>query len=164
VISLEKILAAVLMLMFISACSRGFGAAVDSDRAASSEKARSASAETMGSEKISLEGIRLKRDGSLSPDSAPILDAAAEILRNKPTSKYYVETYCGGSARKLSSQIRLSQARAAAVTAYLEAYGISSNRLIVHGCHTVDVVASNRTKRALHGSTANHRVELVQVD
>jgi hypothetical protein len=93
VISLERIFAAVLMLMFISACTGGFGAAVDSDRMASSEKARSASAESTGSEKISLEGIQLKRDSSLSPDSAPILDSVAEIRRNKPNTKYYVKTY-----------------------------------------------------------------------
>ena len=158
-ISRESIVVSVVTLMFISACSGGFGAAVDSVRTASSGKVRTASAETAGSEKISLEGILLKRDGSLSPNSNPILDSAAEILRNEPNMRYYVETYCGGNARNLG--LHVSQSRATAVTAYLEAHGISANRLIPRECAMTNVAAA---ADAHPDGTTNHRVELIQID
>jgi outer membrane protein OmpA-like peptidoglycan-associated protein len=158
-ISRESIVVSVVTLMFVSACSGRFGATVDSVRTASTEEVRSASAETAGREKISLEGILLKHDGSLSPNSDPILDSAAEILRNKPNMRYYVETYCSGNARNLG--LHVSRSRAAAVTAYLEADGISVNRLIPRECAMTDVAAAadtdpDRVKR--------HRVELIQID
>jgi OmpA family len=132
---------------------------VDSVRTASSGKVKSASAETAGSEKISLEGILLKRDGSLSPNSNPILDSAAEILRNERNMRYYVETYCGGNARNLG--LHVSQSRASAVTAYLEAHGISANCLIPRECAMTNVAAAADTHPDM---TTNHRVELIQID
>lgn len=162
-ISRESIVVSVVTLMFISACSGGFGSVVDSVRTASSGKVRTASAETAGSEKISLEGILLKRDGSLSPNSYPILDSAAEILRDKPNMRYYVDTYCGGrnrgSARNLGLQV--PQSRATAATAYLEAQGISTNRLIPRECAMTDDAVAADTHR---DRTTNHKVELVQID
>jgi hypothetical protein len=83
VVSRESIAILVIMLL-ISACSRGLGIALDSIRTESGEKARSVSAAPAGREKISLEGVLLRPDGSLSPNSAPIIDSAAEILHDKP--------------------------------------------------------------------------------
>jgi outer membrane protein OmpA-like peptidoglycan-associated protein len=99
-------------------------------------------------------------DGSLSPNSAPILDSAAEILRNKPKTKYYVETYCGQSAGNLGA-LRLSQSRATAVTTYLEAHGLPASRLIPRECGMTDVAAAPDIH---HDRTTNHRVELIQID
>jgi hypothetical protein len=159
VLSFEGIAVLVIMSMFISVCG-GYETAVDS---AVSDKARSVSSGTAPREKISLEGIRLKSGGSLSPNSAPILDSAAEILRNKPnTTRYYVETYCARNAGD-SARLRSSRSRATAVTTYLEARGISSNRLIPRECGIVDVAANNSTSHVLHG-TANHTIELIQID
>src|SRR5713101_5381587 len=68
----------------ISACSRGFGTGADSVQTTLGGGASSTSAKTAPREKILLEGVRFKPDGSgLRPNAQPILDSAVELLASK---------------------------------------------------------------------------------
>src|SRR5258708_19547025 len=100
----------------ISACSRGFGTEADSVQTTLGGAASSTSAKTAPREKILLEGVRFKPDGSgLRPNAQPILDSAVELLKGRPDMKVYVETYCdptGGERFRLSA----AQQRTAALS------------------------------------------------
>jgi len=112
-------------------------------------------------EKIRLEGLRFKADGStLRPNSKPILDAAAEILKGKPDrQKIYVNAYTDPTGGK-EENLKLSQRRAENVKAYLETQGIESERMIPRGFGAENFVASNDTAKT---RKQNRRVELVPV-
>jgi hypothetical protein len=145
----------------IPTCSRGSRAPANSVRTSLSRGTGPVSAETRPSKKILLEGILLKADGSLYPNSAAILDSAVEILQTQPNAKFHVET-CGGTTGANRPNLRLSQWRADAVTAYLEEHGIPSSRLIPRGCGATRIVATNNTNNTTDAQ--NRRVELVQID
>jgi outer membrane protein OmpA-like peptidoglycan-associated protein len=108
-------------------------------------------------EKVDLRGIRFLRDGSIGPNSEPVLDSAVEILKKKPNATIYVDAYCdptGGP--KLNQQ--LSEARALAVASYLEKHGISDEHVVPRGFGASHFVASNTTAS---GRSQNRRIELV---
>jgi outer membrane protein OmpA-like peptidoglycan-associated protein len=95
---------------------------------------------------------------AIMPESDPILEAAAGIMRKYPEFKVRVEGHTdnvGGSA----SNKRLSQARAEAVVRYLvERKGIDRARLSAAGFGDARPIADNNTEA---GRATNRRVEFV---
>jgi outer membrane protein OmpA-like peptidoglycan-associated protein len=108
-------------------------------------------------EKVDLRGVDFRRDGSIRTDSDPILDSAVEMLKNKPSSTIYVDSYCDATGGKDLNQ-RLSVERAAAVASYLEQHGIPADHIVFHGFGASHFVASNATTS---GRAQNRRIELV---
>jgi len=75
------------------------------------------SAKTAPREKILLEGVRFKPDGSgIRANAQPILDSAVELLRLHRDTKVYVDAYCDPTGGKRLN-LRVSQQRAAIVSA-----------------------------------------------
>jgi outer membrane protein OmpA-like peptidoglycan-associated protein len=109
-------------------------------------------------ERIVLRGVHFDfNKARIRPDAEPILDEAAEILKQHPNVNVDVNGYCdaiGGVAYNL----RLSQRRADAVVNYLESKGIAGDRLTPHGYGKTNFVATNATAE---GRAQNRRVELV---
>ena len=105
-----------------------------------------------------LRGVHFDFDRArIRPDAMPILDEAADILKQHPNVNIDVNGYCdaiGGVAYNL----RLSQRRAEAVVGYLESKGIAGGRLTPHGYGKTDFVATNANAE---GRAQNRRVELV---
>jgi outer membrane protein OmpA-like peptidoglycan-associated protein len=108
-------------------------------------------------EKVDLRGVEFRRDGSISKDSDPILDSAVEMLKNKPSSTIYVDSYCDATGGK-NLNLRLSDERAAAVASYLEQHGIPADRIVSRGFGASHFVANNATTS---GRAQNRRIELV---
>jgi len=108
-------------------------------------------------EKVDLRGVQFRRDGSIGKDSDPILDSAIEMLKNKPPSTIYLDSYCDSTGGKNLNQ-RLSDDRAAAVASYLEQHGIPADHIVSHGFGASHFVASNATTS---GRAENRRIELV---
>jgi outer membrane protein OmpA-like peptidoglycan-associated protein len=128
---------------------------------ASAEAARMSAARRDPIEKVTLEGVEFNPDGSaIRPESKPILDSAAAMLKREPAKKVYVDSYCNPIGGKRTNLL-VSEQRAAAVTAYLERKGISRERLTARGFGATDFVASNRTA---DGRAQNRRIELVLSD
>jgi len=145
----------------ISACSRGFGTGADSVQTTLGGGASSTSAKAAPREKILLEGVRFKPDGSgLRPSSQPILDSAVELLKSHPDMKVYVDTYCDPTGGKRLN-LRLSEQRAAIASAYLEDHGIASDRLIARGFGATHFIARNETA---DGRAQNRRIELTLIE
>jgi len=145
-------LGAIAMLLIpLSACQESRDATVQTAQVGSG-------IEVATGEKIRLEGVRFKSDGtSIRPASKPILDAAAEILKSEPDKAVYVDAYTDPTGGK-ETNLRLSQQRAENVKAYLETKGIPSDRLIPRGFGAEDSIASNDTPET---RKQNRRVELV---
>jgi outer membrane protein OmpA-like peptidoglycan-associated protein len=159
--SFGGITALLFLVGFISAYGTGFGAGADSAQTTLGSGASSTSAKTTTREKILLEGVRFKPDGSgLRPNSEPILDSAVELVKNHPGTKVYVDTYCDPTSGKRLN-LRLSQQRAAIVSAYLEDHGIASDRLVARGFGATNFIARNETA---DGRAQNRRIELLLVD
>jgi outer membrane protein OmpA-like peptidoglycan-associated protein len=153
---------AILLLLVgsLSACSTGFGTGADSLQTTLGSGAGSASTKT-AREKIVLEGVRFKPDGSgLRPDSQPILDSAVELVKSHPGTKVYVDTYCDPTGGKRLN-LRLSQQRAAIVSAYLEDHGIAPDRLVARGFGATHFIARNETA---DGRAQNRRIELTLIE
>jgi outer membrane protein OmpA-like peptidoglycan-associated protein len=108
-------------------------------------------------EKVDLRGIEFRRDGSIGKDSDPTLDSAVEMLKNKPSSTIYVDSYCDATGGK-KVNLRLSDERAAAVASYLEQHGIPADHIVSRGFGASHFVASNATTS---GREQNRRIELV---
>jgi outer membrane protein OmpA-like peptidoglycan-associated protein len=145
----------------ISACGTGSGAGANSAQTTLGSGVSSTSAKITTREKILLEGVRFKPDGSgLRPNSEPILDSAVELLKSHPGMKVYVDTYCDPIGGKRLN-LRLSQQRAAIVSAYLEDHGIASDRLIARGFGATHFIARNETA---DGRAQNRRIELLLIE
>jgi outer membrane protein OmpA-like peptidoglycan-associated protein len=112
---------------------------------------------SQGVEKVDLRGVEFRRDGSLGTDSDPILDSAVEMLKNKPSSTIYVDSFCDATGGKNLNQ-RLSDERAAAVASYLEQHGVPADHIVSRGFGASHFVASNATTS---GRAQNRRIELV---
>jgi outer membrane protein OmpA-like peptidoglycan-associated protein len=111
-------------------------------------------------ERIVLRGVHFDFNKSrIRPDAVPILDDAADILKQHPNVTVNVNGYCDAIG-SVAYNLKLSQRRAEAVVGYLENKGIASDRLIPHGYGKTDFVATNRTAE---GRAQNRRVELVPV-
>lgn len=152
---------AAVLLMPLSFTACGGGARTTTPSAQVARSAQVASAGSMPQnttgEKILLEGLQFDRDGSaVRHNSDPILDSAADILKSKPDTRVYVDSYCDPTGSK-DVNLRLSGDRAIAVATYLEHKGIAADRLIPRGFGATDFVASNATA---DGREQNRRVEL----
>ena len=108
-------------------------------------------------EKVDLRGVEFRRDGSLGAYSDPILDSAVEILKSKPSSTIYVDSYCDAIGGK-DLNMRLSDERAAAVASYLEQHGVPGDHIVPRGFGASHFVASNASTS---GRAQNRRIELV---
>ncbi|MGH7988174.1 MAG: OmpA family protein [Candidatus Binataceae bacterium] len=111
-------------------------------------------------QRIILRGVHFNFDKAIiRPVDKPVLDEAAQVLKQHPDMTVNVDGYCdaiGGYAYNL----KLSRRRADAVTRYLEGQGVQSNRLIPRGYGKTHFVATNSTAE---GRAQNRRVELVPV-
>src|SRR5713101_7251571 len=68
------------------------------------------------------------------------------LLKSHPEMKVYVDTYCDATGGK-RLKLRLSQQRAAIVSAYLEDHGIASDRLIARGFGATHFIPSRLRKK-----------------
>ncbi len=144
-----------ILLIPLSACRE---ASDSSNQSAQVGNAPAATIPAQPDERIRLEGLRFKADGTtLRPTSQPVLDAAAEILKREPDKKVYVDSYCDPSGGK-EANLRLSQKRAENVKAYLAEQGIAPDRLIPRGFGAENFVAGNDAPKL---RKQNRRVELV---
>ncbi|HEV2619479.1 MAG TPA: OmpA family protein, partial [Acidobacteriaceae bacterium] len=108
--------------------------------------------------KAEVYGIHFDTDkASIRPDSKPVLDEIAALLKSTPALKLEVSGHTdstGDSAHNL----QLSQARATAVVAALTTrYHIAASRLTAKGLGDTQPIASNSTDA---GKAQNRRVEL----
>jgi outer membrane protein OmpA-like peptidoglycan-associated protein len=105
-------------------------------------------------------GINFDTDSDhIKDESKPTLDKIVELLKAKPDLKLSIEGHTDSTASAEYNQ-RLSERRAAAVSAYLVAAGIDGSRLSSVGFGASRPVATNDT--AL-GRAQNRRVELAKM-
>ena len=110
---------------------------------------------------VVLRGVTFETGRStLKPDSYTILDIVAASLTANPDIKIEIggHTDNTGSA---ATNMRLSQARADAVRAYLASKGVAPERMVAKGYGPSQPVAPNTT---LAGRAQNRRVELRQIN
>jgi OmpA-OmpF porin, OOP family len=110
--------------------------------------------------KVALYGVQFDFNSDVvKPDSAPQLEAIAELLRGAPEMNLMVVGHTDASGSS-DYNLELSRRRAAAVVAALtSSYGIAADRLTATGVGMAAPVASNRTGE---GQALNRRVELVE--
>ncbi|MGO8971675.1 MAG: OmpA family protein [Myxococcaceae bacterium] len=93
-------------------------------------------------------------------DSYPLLDEVVDAVVRLGIKRVRVEGYTDSSGTR-AANLRLSQARAEAVTDYLQQKGIAANRLEAKGYGDARPIAPNLTAR---GRELNRRVEIVVLD
>ena len=128
-------------------------------REASSTSVQEARLLDASPEKIVLRDVLMRDSSEIRPDSKPVLEEAIELLKHRPDMKVYVDSSCDPTGEE-QLNLRLSQRRAATVTAYLENHGIASERLIPRGLGATHFVARNDTA---NGRLQNRRIELVPI-
>jgi OmpA-OmpF porin, OOP family len=143
-----------LFFIYASGCSKTAQQIEPLPPASQTEKAPSPSEAI---EKVDLRGVEFQRDGSIGTNSDPILDSAIEMLKDKPSSTIYVDSYCDPTGGK-NLNLRLSDERAAAVASYLEQHGVPADHIVSRGFGASHFVASNATTS---GRAQNRRIELV---
>lgn len=95
----------------------------------------------------------------VKPESKPVLDEIAKLLKNQPSLKLHVVGHTD-NAGAFASNMQLSKQRADAVVAALVSqYQIAATRLQSGGVGPMSPVATNRTEE---GRGKNRRVELVE--
>ncbi len=100
-------------------------------------------------------------DTQVSPESRAMLDQLVRMLARHPELTHLrVEGYTDNVGRP-EKNLKLSQARAQAVMAYLESRGIAKARLSAKGFGSEKPVDANTTPE---GRARNRRVELVSTD
>jgi len=108
--------------------------------------------------RIVLRGVHFDFDkAKIRPDAEPILDEAADILKQNASVAVEVNGYCDAIGTE-GYNMKLSRRRAAAVVKYLESKGIPGDRLEPHGYGKTNFVATNKTAE---GRAQNRRVELI---
>lgn len=109
------------------------------------------------SRRIVLRGITFDfNQDTIRPDARPVLDEAAEVLRENPSVSVAVEGHTDAIGSEAYNQA-LSFRRAEAVFRYLVNSGIAPERLTVEGFGESNPVATNETEA---GRAQNRRVEL----
>ncbi len=109
---------------------------------------------------VILRGVTFETGKSaLKPESFTVLDIVAQSLIANSDIRIEIAGYTDttGSA---TTNLRLSQARAAAVRAYLASKGVAPSRMMAKGYGASDPIAPNTT---LEGRAQNRRVELHQL-
>jgi len=108
---------------------------------------------------VAVYGIYFDLDSaSIKPESEPVLEAIAELLRMKPGLKIFIVGHTDMTG-KLDYNLELSRKRADAVVRYLiDRHGLVSDRLRPQGVGPLCPVATNTTDA---GRKLNRRVELV---
>lgn len=110
---------------------------------------------------LTLQGVNFETGKAvLTPESQSILDPVAASLVANPEVKIEVGGYTDNVGAR-ASNVRLSQARAAAVRDYLASKGVDAARMTAKGYGPDAPVASNATAA---GRAQNRRVELKRVD
>jgi outer membrane protein OmpA-like peptidoglycan-associated protein len=108
-----------------------------------------------------LQGVNFETGkATLLPESQAILDRVAESLNNNPS----VQVEVGGHTDNRGARavnLRLSQARAFTVRAYLISKGVDGARITAQGYGPDKPVADNKTAA---GRAANRRVELTKTN
>lgn len=110
---------------------------------------------------FTLQGVTFETGKSrLQPASYAVLDGVAAALRAAPEFRIEVAGYTDSTGSAGVNQ-RLSEARAAAVRAYLARRGVLPERMVARGYGPAHPVASNATAA---GRARNRRVELRRID
>jgi OmpA-OmpF porin, OOP family len=108
-----------------------------------------------------LRGVNFETGRSaLRRDSYTVLDAVAASLLANPEIRIEIAGYTDNTGTKFGN-MRLSQARAAAVRAYLARQGVSPTRMVARGYGATGFVAPNTTP---DGRAQNRRVELHKLE
>jgi outer membrane protein OmpA-like peptidoglycan-associated protein len=89
--------------------------------------------------------------------SYPLLDEVASAIKSRPSMKVRIEGHTDGRGKR-QTNLRLSQARADAVKAYLAGAGVDAERLESKGFGPDQPIETNRTTA---GRERNRRVEFV---
>jgi outer membrane protein OmpA-like peptidoglycan-associated protein len=110
---------------------------------------------------VTLRGVTFETGRSrLRPASYAVLDGVAAALRAAPEIRIEVAGYTDSTGSATVNQ-QLSEARAAAVRAYLARRGVALDRMRARGYGPSAPVASNATAA---GRAQNRRVELHRID
>jgi outer membrane protein OmpA-like peptidoglycan-associated protein len=96
---------------------------------------------------------------ALKPESYTVLDIVAQSLNANPDIRIEIAGYTD-STGSATTNLKLSQARAGAVRAYLGSKGVAPDRMIAKGYGAANPIATNKTTA---GRTQNRRVELHQL-
>jgi OOP family OmpA-OmpF porin len=108
-------------------------------------------------ENITLKGVNFATGSArLTPNSIPILTAAAATLNQNPSLKIEISGYTDNQGLRYINK-RLSQRRANTVMIQLIKDGVDANRLAAKGYGEKNPITSNRTAK---GRSTNRRVEL----
>lgn len=109
--------------------------------------------------RVSIHGILFDTGkADIKPESAPVLDEIAKLLKSDPSLKLLVEGHTDNVGQK-AANLELSRKRAAAVKTALVSRGIDATRLTTEGYGDTRPVADNATEE---GRAKNRRVELVK--
>jgi OOP family OmpA-OmpF porin len=109
---------------------------------------------------VVLRGVTFETGRSaLKPDSYTILDIVAASLIANPDIKIEIAGHTDNTG-SLATNLRLSQARADAVRAYLASKGVAPDRMVAKGYGPSEPIAPNTTPA---GRAQNRRVELRQI-
>jgi OOP family OmpA-OmpF porin len=110
-----------------------------------------------------LRGINFDFDKSnIKPEFQPVLDEAAQILKDNPNVNVTIEGYTDSKGTE-AYNLRLSDRRANAVKQYLVSRGIAANRMDTVGKGEADPVAPNTLPNGRdnpEGRAMNRRAEL----
>lgn len=96
----------------------------------------------------------------LKPESFAELDRVAEFLKSNPDIKIEIGGHTD-NAGKEASNMKLSEARAAAVADYIISKGLPKDKIVSKGYGMTKPVATNKTK---DGKAQNRRVEFTILD
>src|SRR5436190_1691638 len=109
---------------------------------------------------VILRGVMFETGKSaLKPESFTVLDIVAQSLNGNPDIRIEIAGYTDHTGSD-ATNLRLSQARADAVRAYLGSKGVAPGRMVAKGYGAANPIATNTTAA---GRAQNRRVELHQL-
>src|SRR2546430_2461094 len=109
---------------------------------------------------VILRGVMFETGKSaLKPESFTVLDIVAQSLNANPDIRIEIAGYTDNTGSS-ATNLRLSQARADAVRAYLGSKGVAPSRMVAKGYGAANPIAANTTAV---GRAQNRRVELQQL-
>src|SRR5712691_9563467 len=109
---------------------------------------------------VILRGVMFETGKSaLKPESFTVLDIVAQSLNANPDIRIEIAGYTDNTGSS-ATNLRLSQARADAVRAYLGSKGVAPSRMMAKGYGAASPIAANTTAA---GRAQNRRVELHQL-